>query len=103
MSNHLDAIKDFTQAIRIDDTNVIAYFHLGTSKLKAGLIDEAIADFKIAEEKDISMAGILDGLGQCYHALKVYDEALDFYQRALKLDADNVEFLKNRSQTYYDL
>ena len=88
-----------------------AYFQSGTSKLKAGLIKEAIEDFEIADEKnasimnerDSSKPGILDGLGQCYHALKVYDKALEYYASALKMEPKRVDFLKNRSKTYYDL
>lgn len=35
--------------------------------------------------------------------LKSYDEALDNYQQALTKEPNNVEFLKNRSQCFYDL
>lgn len=52
---------------------------------------------------DENIPGILDGLGQCYHALRQHDEALENYQNALLKDPTNVEFLKNRSATYYDL
>lgn len=45
----------------------------------------------------------MDGLGQCYHALKNHDEALENYANALAKDPNNVEFLKNRSATYFDL
>lgn len=52
---------------------------------------------------DDSIPGILDGLGQCYHVLGNYDEALENYLLALTKQPNNVEFLKNRSQCFYDL
>jgi len=41
--------------------------------------------------------GIFDGLGQCYHTLGKYDEALTEFESALKNDPFNLEFLKNRA------
>lgn len=34
MGNHYDAIRDFEQAILIDEMCIKAYFHNGTSKLQ---------------------------------------------------------------------
>jgi len=45
MGNHQMAIKDFSHATKIDGKCVMAYFHNGTSKLKDGQIQAAIADF----------------------------------------------------------
>lgn len=39
----------------------------------------------------------MDGLGQCYHALLNYEEAINNYSDAIYRDPTNVEFLKNRS------
>jgi tetratricopeptide (TPR) repeat protein len=72
-------------------------------------VQAAIDDFNQALDLDNSIPGILDGLGQCYHAMKMHDEALENYNAALDKFMEknnkkpNVEFLKNRSATYYDL
>jgi tetratricopeptide (TPR) repeat protein len=49
------------------------------------------------------MPGIYDGLGQCYHALNNYEEALENFQVALTKAPNNVEFLRNRSECFYSL
>ena len=103
MGNHNMAIKDFKHAIQIDPRCIKAYYHNGTSKLKDGQIQAAIDDFTEAQNLDDTIPGILDGLGQCYHAQKQYDLALEHYDDALKKRENDVEFLKNRSATYYDL
>ena len=65
MGNHNYAINDFKKAIEIDPTSSLAYFHIGTSKLKPrSLVREAIEDFTKSESLDQSEnAGIDDGLG----------------------------------------
>ena len=45
MENHNMAIQDFQQAIDIDNKCIEAFFHIGTSKLKSGQVQEAIQDF----------------------------------------------------------
>ncbi len=97
------AIKDFQKAIEIDREYVQAYFYIGVSKLKSGLVQEAINDFLEAQRLNDAIPGILDGLGQCYHVLGNTDEALEYYLNAITKEPNNVEFLKNRSQCYFDL
>jgi len=46
--------------------------------------------------------GIDDGLGQCYQALEDFASAFDNYNRALKRDIDNSEFLMHRSSCYFE-
>jgi len=45
MGNHHYAIKDFKEAIRIDPSSSLAYFYLGTSRLKFNQVKDAIDDF----------------------------------------------------------
>ena len=52
-------------------------------------------------EEDIP--GCYDGLGQCYHILHNYDEALENYNLAINKAPTSIEFKKNRAQCYYDL
>lgn len=81
MGNHQLAIRDFNKAIEIDEELSEGYYRRGYSKLYSKSFHEAINDFKKSEEyemdeEDKKNAGIPDGLGCCYHALKDYETAL---------------------------
>jgi tetratricopeptide (TPR) repeat protein len=103
MGNHNFAIKDFEKAIELDPVYQIAFFLKATSKIKSNLVHEAIKDFLEAGRLEDDIPGIYDGLGQCYHNLKNYDEALENYNLAITKAPTNVEFLKNRAQCHFDL
>ena len=77
-------------------------FHMATSRLKDGQISQAIADFKSSAEIKPQPA-INDGLGQCYHKLGEYDNAIKAFNSAIEAEPRNIEFLKNRSQCYFDM
>lgn len=47
-------------------------------------------------------AGIPDGLGCCYHAVRDYENALLSYDEAVKMDPSNTGFLMHRASCNYD-
>lgn len=102
MGNHKYAIADFQKALEIDIDYEAAWYLSGVSKLKSGLVNEAIEDFLQAQLRNDQLAGVYDGLAQCYHALGNYEESLENFQKALVKSPHNVEFLRNRSECYYD-
>ena len=75
---------------------------MGVSKLKSRLVREAIEDFKQSELLEDNPA-VYDGLGCCYHALRDFDEAIEHFDKAIQAKDNNVEFLKNRAQCYFDM
>jgi tetratricopeptide (TPR) repeat protein len=112
MGNHALAISDFNSAIDLDLDLSEGYFRRGFSKFYSSNYNEAITDFKMAEEKErlhqtndphlIKNAGILDGLGCCYHALEQFIDAIDNYNQAITMNPENTQFLMHRSQCKYD-
>ena len=48
------------------------------------------------------MAGIYDGLAQCYHVRNEYSLAGDYFRYALEKDGLNPEYLRHRARCYYD-
>lgn len=88
MGNHQLAISDFDKSIEIDPELSEGYFRRGFSKLYSKQYHEAIKDFmKSAQtespDEEKRNAGIPDGLGCCYHALKEMDKALEYYNDAV--------------------
>ena len=55
---------------------------MGTSKLKTRLTHEAIEDFRKADQYGDNPA-VYDGLGQCFHAMKKYNDAIEQFDVAI--------------------
>mmetsp|Transcript_6828 Transcript_6828/g.11527 ORF Transcript_6828/g.11527 Transcript_6828/m.11527 type:complete len:170 (+) Transcript_6828:1159-1668(+) len=112
MGNHQLAINDFNEAIKFDPDLSEGYYRRGLSKFYSKRFKEAISDFMLAKEKeDIILnnndyaeqnPGIPDGLGQCYHALREYDKAIQYYDTAIEMNHESTEFLMHRAQCQYD-
>ena len=102
MGNHEYAVRDFESAINLDPEYAISYFHMGTSRLKQKLVRDAIEDFNKAILLDENPA-VYDGLGCCFHAKHEFDEAIDYFNKAITAKPNKVEFLKNRAQCYFDM
>jgi tetratricopeptide (TPR) repeat protein len=84
------------------------YYRSGISKLATNTFHPAIEDLRKSESyedgnRESRNAGIPCGLGECYHQLKEYDQALSHYDQAVEMDEQNTEFLMHRAQCYYDL
>lgn len=77
----------------------------GFNKSKDLLEDQAKEEPTPSEKEahDTAMAGILDGLGQCFHLEMDFKLAIDNFTEAIKKDPKNVDCLKNRAQCYYDM
>lgn len=93
MGNHQLAIKDFSSALALEPKLVEGYFKRGMSKFCIRSYLDAIDDLNISQAKEEEMHDqdknfpinyrIPDGLGQCYHALRDYTEAMRFYDLAI--------------------
>ena len=96
MGNHREAIKDFDTAIKKDKNYELSYFHRGVSYLKSREFRKAESDFILSNTK-MSNPRSLDGLGQCYHMMNRFDDAIEKFDDAIEIDPRNTEFLKNRA------
>lgn len=79
MGNHQYAIADFEKAIELDPDYSLSHYHLGVSKLKSRLVREAKEDFKRSMLKEGDNPASLDGLGQCFHLMGKFEEAIDHF------------------------
>ena len=69
---------------------------MGRSRYALKQYDAAIEDFKQSRDKEMELIkddyndelernpGILDGLGQCYHAQEQWNKALEMYELAIE-------------------
>ena len=106
MGNHQLAIRDFNDSIKIDPELSEGYYRRGISQINLMNPSDAIEDFKLAkqhEDEEQVNAGIPDGLGQCYHMQKKYNDALHEYEAAIELEPENTDFMMHRAQCYVDM
>ncbi|MFP3041465.1 tetratricopeptide repeat protein [Treponema primitia] len=96
------ATADFTQAIKLDPNNAIAYSERGRAFSNKGDQDKAIADFtqaiKIAPNSD----AFYTNRGIAYSNKGDYDRAIADYTQALRLDPNNATAYYNRGNAYND-
>ena len=92
-------------AIQLEAQPVEGYYRRGMCKLSIGAIHDAIGDLNMASKTEDELSqdpnyqvnyDIPDGLGQCNHALKDYQEAMKYYdtaisrfQNAIKIEMSN--------------
>jgi len=91
MGNHELAIKDYEQALEIDNKYADAHFHIGKSHLAIKSIKQAELDFKKALNVSVTdKAEIYEGLGLCFHMKQEYEEAVLYFVDAIAKDNTNV-------------
>lgn len=76
---------------------VEAQLDFGVDMAKRGLWSEALFRFQQAEKISPGNPRILNNLAVAYEAVGRFDDALDYYQRALKASPSNRDLKKNYS------
>jgi protein O-GlcNAc transferase len=91
-----EAESHLRKAIEIEPGDARTHIYLGTHLWRCEDVDAAIAEFRIAGELKPDWAVPLWSLGNIYEsALEDYDSARSFFERALQLEPDSEEALKN--------
>jgi tetratricopeptide (TPR) repeat protein/cellulose biosynthesis protein BcsQ len=84
--NFDEAIKKYTEAIRLDPSYTIAYYSRGRAYLGKERFDEALADFNEAIRLDANYVKAYVGRGDVYWQKRDLDRALGDYNHAIQLD-----------------
>ena len=79
------------------------HYILGLSYLKEQNVTLALKEFLLAAEVDPDNAEIQAGLGQAYQLKKAYEPAEKHYQRALRLQPNDLRLQNNLASLYLDL
>lgn len=85
-------------AVPASAQGVEAQLKFGVDMARRGLWSEALFRFRQAERIDASNPRVLNNLAVAYEALGMFDEALDAYQRGLKLAPGSKELKQNYSR-----
>ncbi len=80
--------------------SIEAYYYLGQVLLKQDKHEEAKAEFEKLLKFKLNHTGALVSMGRIQEAKGLADEALKFYQRALKVEKANLEALLGSAEIY---
>ena len=79
------AIKDYSEAIKLDPSNAIAFFNRGNAYDQSGDYDKAIADYSEAIKLEPNDADAYNNRGQAYDNKGEFDLAIADYTAAIRL------------------
>lgn len=89
-----DAIKHFTEAIEIDPGNHVLYSNRSAANASLFNYENALADAtKVTELKPDWPKG-WSRVGAAYYGLRKWDEAIEAYEKGVKLDPSNEQLLQ---------
>ena len=90
-----EAIRHYTETLRIDPNFAKAHFNLGQISLKQGKIDEAISHYLSAAQIDPKNVAALNNLGQALESQGKIEEAARYYIEASRIDPNYAQAHNN--------
>lgn len=83
-----DAIDYYNKLLEVEEDNGQIYYELGHLYLKKCDRVHALVAFKLALEKDYDNPFYNNSLAYAFVQAELYDEAIEYYQKAIKLNPD---------------
>ena len=83
-----DAIDYYNRLLEVEEDNSQIYYELGHLYLKKSDKIHALVAFKLALEKDCDNPFYNNSLAYAFVQAELYDEAIEYYQKAIKLNPD---------------
>lgn len=83
-----DAIDYYNKLLEIEEDTAQIYYELGHLYLKKSDKVHALVAFKLALEKDCDNPFYNNSLAYAFVQAELYDEAIEYYQKAIKLNPD---------------
>lgn len=83
-----DAIDYYNKLLEIEEDNAQIYYELGHLYLKKVDKVHALVAFKLALEQDCDNPFYNNSLAYAFVQAELYDEAIEYYQKAIKLNPD---------------
>jgi tetratricopeptide (TPR) repeat protein len=94
------AVRDYTEAIKLDPANPLAYFNRGNAQDQLGQFELAVADYSQAIKLDPNEPDYFNNRGQAYDHNGQHDRAIADYSEAVRLDPSDARPLYNRGFAY---
>ncbi|WP_430408482.1 tetratricopeptide repeat protein [Kordia sp.] len=88
LNRHEEAIKDLDKALLINENFAFAWDNRGFSKIMLGQLEEGYTDLQKSLELDDQNSEVYRNIGIYHFKKKDYQTALEFYQKAVKIDAE---------------
>ena len=101
-----EAIRDYSEAIRIDPKHRESYNNRGFAYRKTGKLDAAVQDYGKAIElckKSPAIYLVYVNRGAVYYMMGEYDRAIKDFNKAIAMDPKNIEAYVNRGLSYNKL
>ena len=96
MGNYDGALASYNRAISVDAKFQLAYNNRGVLQMDKGRLDDAEKDFKKALELKSDYSAAASNLSGVYFKKKEYKPALDWANKAVKMDKENAAAYVNR-------
>lgn len=97
---------EYSKALKLDTENVRASFGLGKLYLQTGEAEKAVKVFSsLSQQENVLEPGnkhFFNELGIELRNLKLYDQAIEFYKKALEMASDDEHLLFNMARAYID-
>jgi tetratricopeptide (TPR) repeat protein len=101
LNDYKKAIAEFTQVIRLDPNNAIAYYWRGFSYRHMKDYKKAIADYTEAIRINPNDSNAYNNRGVAYNEKKDYKKAIADYTEAIRLNPNNANAYSNRGISYH--
>lgn len=79
------------------------WFYLGYCYLNIGYFNKAISNFECYLLFDNNNIEVLENIGRCYQYLYEWDRALEYFNKAIKMDSDSIGLKLVYSAILYEL
>jgi|GEM_PF-5966535 len=94
------AVKEFTEALRLDPTKAATWYARGFSLARMGRTDEALADYTKALSIDGYNAAILQNRGKAWLRKREFDKAFDDFSAAIRISPTYAEAYVGRGRVF---
>lgn len=101
VGKHLDALRDFEQAVRLNPSNAVAHNNAAYLNSLVGDVNQALKYSRVALEKEPAIAGFYGTRGHIEYQRKDYQAALSNFLKAIELKRDYPFGLAGQAVAYY--